>query len=103
MRGGATTTSVSKSPPSARAEQIGGFSSEAILRDLVEVGFLHRAAAASDAGETASRRIAPLIVAGGIVLLAMRLDTEVDLGCVAVIAQEEHFAAIGDEHEGVVG
>jgi len=71
----------------------------------VEIGFLHRAA-----GQAGSGRGGRL--AGGcgldvavlaILALAVRFGAQVDPLLVAMVAQDQRLAAVGDENEGVMG
>src|SRR3546814_5187965 len=78
---------------------------EAILLLLVKIGFVHRAAGepAAAGGGRLARGVGLDVAVLAVLALAVRGGAQVDPLLVALIAQEQRLAAVGDEDEGVVG
>lgn len=60
----------------ALAEQISGFGSETVLRNLMKVGFFHRATTASNTGKTASSGVALIAVDAATGLITKKIKTD---------------------------
>src|SRR3546814_9174837 len=78
---------------------------EAILLLLVKIGLIHRAAGKAGAGRGGrlARGVGLDVAVLAIFARPVRGGAQVDLAFVALIAQEQRLAAVGDEDEGVVG
>src|SRR5581483_5521921 len=87
----------------APLQHLGGLGGEAVLLLLVEVGLLIGRAARAVAGKGAARPVALdlAIVAVGMAILA--LDDQIRERAVALVAEEERLAAVGDQDEAVMG
>src|SRR6185503_18750843 len=77
-----------------------GVGGEAILLLLVEIDLVHRAA---ERVRGMAGKIAGLLAMRRIVIDLLLLDDEVRKGAVALVAEEERLAAVGDEDEAVMG
>ncbi len=102
--GGATIASASKSlAQRTRLELVGRILDPAVLFLLLEVGFLVGRAAITDALLHHPRSVGPEVAVLAVGPLVVRLGAEVDLLLVAMIAEEQHLAAVGDQDQRVVG
>ncbi len=103
--GAAITRAVRAALAHDRLQNLGGALGEAMLLDLMPVGRLHRAARAGmGAVEGAAGLVGSLFAARRIFLAGHHaFGHQIGVFLVALVAQEQCFAAVADEDEGVVG
>src|SRR5262249_43613529 len=74
----------------------------AIFAELVKIDLLEGVAGDPDAGIARARRIALLVTIGRVLLLAVRFDPKIDLRGIALVAQKQQLAPIGDQHQRIM-
>ena len=86
----------------ARPQHLRRFRSKAIFFQLVEIRLRISMVAGAGAGDRPSCLVGLLIARGRIGLLLLAIDLELREPVIALIAEEKHLLAVGDENEAVV-
>ena len=87
----------------AGLQLVGGVDDPAIFLLLLEIGFLVGRTAKAETLLVRSGRIGLDLAVFAVLARGVLLGPEVDLIFVSVIAEEEHLAAVGDQHQRIVG